>query len=165
MKAELLVVEPNGWVPNNSLPVIIYRGVEDACGRNLMAAAFERRFTEHGWPPQWRDTVFDYHHYHSTAHEVLGVASGSATLEIGGPRAQVITVVAGDAVVIPVGVGHRRVDAGDDFQVVGAYPEGEAWDSCREEAGPDVLARIRDLPLPPMDPVQGRGGITDRLWS
>lgn len=81
MQAEHFFFDENGWVPNNAaLPVLVYHGVLTGSSEEA-AEAFERLFARHGWPPQWRDTVYDYHHYHSTAHEVLGVAAGSATLE------------------------------------------------------------------------------------
>jgi uncharacterized protein YjlB len=84
MREEFLL-EANGWVPNNpTLPVIVYRAVEHGDCEEI-ARAFDKRFADHGWPPDWRDTVYDYHHYHSTAHEALGVAAGKATLELGGP--------------------------------------------------------------------------------
>ena len=32
----------------------------------------------------WTWTVYDFHHYHSTAHEALVVATGEAVLMLGG---------------------------------------------------------------------------------
>jgi uncharacterized protein YjlB len=30
-------------------------------------------FESHGWARSWRDTVYDFVHYHSQIHEVMGV--------------------------------------------------------------------------------------------
>ena len=35
--------------------------------------------------PEWRNGIFDFHHYHSTAHEALGIAKGEVTVVLGGP--------------------------------------------------------------------------------
>jgi uncharacterized protein YjlB len=76
MKIESFMLARNGWVPNNDrLPVTVYRAALEGKGEAL-AARFEALFTEHGWPPDWRDGIYDYHHYHSTAHEALGVFGG-----------------------------------------------------------------------------------------
>src|SRR3546814_12841261 len=61
------------------------------------------------------DTIFDYHHYHSTTHEALGVYAGFARLALGGPGGRIIEVQAGDALLLPVGTGHCRIDGSDDL--------------------------------------------------
>ena len=40
-----------------------------------------------GWGGTWTWRVFDFHHFHPDAFEVLAVASGGARLALGGPRA------------------------------------------------------------------------------
>lgn len=164
MMAEHFILEENGWVPNNPrLPVLLYRqGAEDK--GEAAAKRFEALFADHGWPPQWRDTVYDYHHYHSTAHEALGVAAGSATLMLGGPDGREVKVQAGDALVLPVGVGHRRIEASDEFLVVGAYPRGQDWDICREAPSEEMRRRMRALATPAEDPVEGKAGPLCALW-
>lgn len=155
---ESFLLRENGWVPNNErLPVIVYRSVLEGEGSDL-AERFEALFEENGWPPDWRDSVFDYHHYHSTAHEALGVFAGRATLELGGPDGRQVEVAAGDVLMLPVGTGHRCVDASEDFQVVGAYPQGSSWDICREAPDDAARARITALPDPRRDPVTGETG-------
>ncbi|WP_254657097.1 hypothetical protein [Sphingobium fuliginis] len=102
MEIESFLLGENDWVPNNArLPVVIYRAALDGEGEDL-AGRFEALFEDHGWPPDWRDGIFDYHHYHSTAHEVLGVFAGKASHELGGPDGHKVSVAAGDALMLPV---------------------------------------------------------------
>lgn len=166
MKIESFLLPEHDWVPNNPrLPVIIYRGAVEAESCEGAALAFETTFAENGWPPQWRDGVYDYHHYHSTAHEALGVAAGSATLTLGGPGGEDIRVEAGDAIVLPTGTGHRSVKASDDFLVVGAYPKEQDWDICREAPSDEARQRMAALPIPDADPVEGSAGPLADLWK
>ncbi len=158
MKTDSIMLAENGWIPNNvRLPVVIYRAALASDGPSL-ADRFEALFSGHGWPANWRDGIFDYHHYHSTAHEVLGVISGSATLEIGGPEGRRIEVSAGDALRLPAGTGHRCLSAKEDFKVVGAYPQGQDWDICRQAADDAARARMAALPDPRYDRVTGERG-------
>lgn len=58
----LYLREPCGGVPNNVLPVLLYRHVlpEDA---DDAAVWFEQRFGQHQWPARWRYPVFTYTHF------------------------------------------------------------------------------------------------------
>lgn len=158
-----LHLKPNGWIPNNSLPVLLYSNVLPNTGD--LATAMEGLFKANGWPPQWRNGVYTFHHYHSTAHEVLGFAAGGADLLLGGEGGELVTVKTGDIMVLPAGTGHCRIAASEDFLVIGAYPPDEHWDICRTVATPEVLERIRQVRFPASDPVTGNKGALPRLWT
>ncbi len=161
---EVLRLSRNGWMPNNpDLPVLIYHAVADGPAEEL-ASQMEVEFRQNGWPPQWRNGVYNFHHYHSTAHEVLGFAGGRARLMLGGENGHEVVVLAGDVAVLPTGTGHCCLEASSDFLVVGAYPLDQSWDICRSEPSPAALARMKQLPFPASDPVSGQAGALSRMW-
>ena len=163
---ETRLFEDDGATPNNPvLPLVVMRGTA-ASDADDPAAWFERTFAENGWGGLWRWSVYPYHHFHTENHEVLGVSSGTATLKLGGESGAEFQVGVGDVIVIPAGVGHKRQQASEDFQVVGAYPGGGAPDLLRT-AGEDaesVRQRISEVPLPENDPVYGAGGPLFEHW-
>ncbi|NHO20189.1 cupin domain-containing protein [Acetobacter oeni] len=157
-------LQPHDWVPNNpNLPVLHYRGVIDPDVADP-AVAFEEMLTRNGWTPLWRWGVYTFHHFHSTAHEVLGVARGSATLTIGGPGGKEMKVEAGDLIVLPAGTGHKNEGSSEDFLVVGAYPPDQDFDLQRQAISADTIAQMDRLAFPHSDPVSGANGPLTALW-
>ena len=158
--------EDDGAIPNNPrLPLLVYPGAVAVSGADP-AAAFEKIFADNGWSGSWRNGIYPFPHYHSTAHEVLGIARGEAKVRFGGDTGIVLDVHAGDVVVIPAGVGHQNLGASGDLLVVGAYPGGTDFDLCRgwPEERPRVLENIGQVPLPTADPVYGREGPLLAEW-
>ncbi len=155
--------EDDGQFPNSRLPLLIYKSAV----ANPSAEAMEHLFRGNKWPPGWRSSVFTYHHYHSTAHEVLGIASGYGTLMLGGPNGRQFDLSAGDVVLIPAGVAHQRLSSSADWLVVGAYPPGQHWDLLTGDPADRVFAlrAISKVPLPTTDPVEGEGGAVLQHWT
>ena len=160
----------DGRFPNSGYPVLVYRavaveGVAHAVGTKR-AAGFEQLFAAHAWPAAWRNGLYGEHHYHSTAHEALGVYEGWVQARLGGERGQLVRLEAGDVVVIPAGVAHCNEGQSKDFRVVGAYPRGTDMDmnygQPRERPAAD--RHIAAVPLPEQDPVFGVGGALLELW-
>ena len=149
--------------PNSRLPALIYEGVlvgEDKASR------FEALFEQNGWTGSWRNGLYRTHHYHSTAHEALGVYRGSVKVRLGGPAGPIVELRAGDVAVIPAGVAHKNEAQSDDFAVVGAYPTGTSADLQYGKEGerPRTDGNIAAVPLPTTDPAYGKSGVLPRLW-
>jgi len=153
MTIETHRLEPDATIPNNKLPLVVMPGAFE----NPDADAIAERFTTNGWQGTWVYTVFDYWHYHVEGHEVLGCARGSAAVGFGGDSGITVEMNPGDVVIIPAGVGHKRLSGTNDFAVVGAYPSGQNGAITRAgEMDVEAAARqIADLALPQTDPVTG----------
>jgi uncharacterized protein YjlB len=165
--AQCFLLKDDGTIPNNEdLPLLVY---EDAIRlpQEDAASIMEEVFSLNRWGKSWRNGVYGYHHYHSTAHEVLGVYSGTADIQLGGAKGITQKVRAGDVLVIPAGVGHKKLNSSHDFAVVGAYPEGQHWDMCygKPEERPEADQNIARVPLPSTDPVYGAEGQLRTAWQ
>lgn len=155
---ETHIFAADGAIPNSRLPLLVYRG-----GLAADAAAMERAVAAHGWPPRWRDGVYPWHHFHPSAHEALGVASGHGRVLFGGPNGTEIVLAAGDVVVVPAGVGHCGVAASADLVIVGAYPAGTS-DTAASRGVAGAAAMISAVATPAADPVAGADGPLLSLW-
>ncbi|KFC64652.1 hypothetical protein FG93_05248 [Bosea sp. LC85] len=159
-------LEERAWIPNNPrLPVIVYDAAFPGEGGDDLATAMEARFGANGWPAQWRNGIYDFHHYHSQGHEVLGIAAGSAEVVLGGPKGRILAVRAGNVLLLPAGTGHCRGNASSNFLVVGAYPPGQSGNIIRDAPTSAIREAIAQLRFPPMDPVYGQDGPLTQHWA
>ena len=151
-----------GGIPNSRLPVLVHHGVAAARSARDCVDLFAR----HGWSGAWADGVYPFHHFHSTAHEVLGIVAGTASVLLGGPGGRTFEVSQGDVLVLPAGTGHCNVGSSPDLLVVGAYPGGMWCDLRRGDPAErdEVLANIAAVPLPAGDPVNGADGPLPGAW-
>ena len=156
----------DGMIPNNPrFPVLIYVRAFSPVGSDPAATA-EKLLGENRWTPQWRDGIYDFHHYHSTAHETLAIAKGTVKVRLGGERGEDFDLGPGDIAVLPAGTGHKRLSQSPGLLVVGAYPPGQQWDIMTGRPGerPNALRNIESVPLPESDPSFGADGPLTRLW-
>jgi uncharacterized protein YjlB len=156
----------DGLVPNNALPFVVYRNAIDVSGGHP-EKAIEDVFGSNGWGQTWRNGVYDFLHYHSTVHEVLGVARGEARVQFGGQRGEAVHIAAGDVAILPAGTGHQCRFASTDLSVVGAYPPGLPMHVTRPtpENHRAALKSIPQVRLPDTDPVYGADGPLMKLWK
>ncbi|MDQ0299318.1 uncharacterized protein YjlB [Salibacterium salarium] len=157
-----MIFTDDGKIPNNQeLPVLLYSGAfaenPDEC---------RETFKQNNWTNSWAGGVFDYHHYHSNAHEVLGIINGKIKLKIGGKKGTTFDLKTGDVVVLPAGTGHKEMSSSFEFEVVGAYPGGSNYNLKTGDPSerPEVLEEIKNVPLPDNDPVYGENGPLITMW-
>ena len=157
----------DGVVPNHPRwPLIVYRSAIRLREDLDPAAILEDVFARNGWGRSWRNGIYDYLHYHSRIHEVLGVARGEAVVEFGGARGRKLKLKAGDVAILPAGTGHRCVSASSDFLVVGAYPPSGTYDECTSSSDlKQATKTVRRLPRPRRDPVYGARGPLIGAWK
>ena len=157
-------IPSHGLTPNTSIqnkPLLIYQSAFPA---NTTASQIESHLSNIGVvTPQWRYTMYSTSHFHSTSHEVLGIASGQAKLCFGhedNPDRVEEVLRKGDVIVMPAGVAHRLLeDLDGGFLMVGSYPVGCGWDMCYGKKGEEgKVGKIRDLSWFRRDPVYGDEG-------
>jgi uncharacterized protein YjlB len=165
-KPHLLHFKDDGRTPNNPLPLVLYRSCVAPNGRLDPAAVFEELFASHGWKDSWRNGMYDYLHFHTHTHEVLGVAKGRVRAQLGGTGGKAVELKAGDVVVLPAGTGHKRLSASRDLLIVGAYPATGSYDEPKpaDIDHAKALAAIARVPAPAQDPVYGKRGPLVELW-
>jgi uncharacterized protein YjlB len=159
-------VGDDGVFPNNvKLPVLFYKSILKLPSF-FPGNAVKNLFRENGWSNGWKDSVYDYHHYHSITHEVLGVYKGKTQVQLGGDNGIILTLEKGDVIIIPAGVAHKNLTPKSRFKCVGAYPGGKKYDINTGKPGerPGTDENIKAVPLPGKDPVFGDKGELQKNW-
>lgn len=89
-KANTFRLKDDGETPNNpKFPLVLYGTPVKLAPDYDPAAVFEALFESNGWGDGWRDSMYDWLHWHTGTHEVLGIARGWLKAQFGGawPRA------------------------------------------------------------------------------
>ena len=164
-KPEVFYFKDDGSIPNSKYPMLVYRNAFSERG-DKGATWLEQRFGDNDWRNSWRNGIFSFHHYHSITHEVLGIYSGSALVQMGGEEGKRLTIQAGDIIVIPAGVGHKNLESGD-LGVVGAYPGGMMYDMNYGKEGerPQADKNITAVAIPNTDPLLGKNNGLPGIWK
>ena len=165
-KASTLRFKDDGIIPNHpKWPLVIYRGAVRFPEKLDPAAVFEELFENNGWGDSWRNGIYDYVHYHSRIHEVLGIARGEGKVQFGGHLGRTLRLKAGDVAVLPAGTGHQCLSASKDFLVIGAYPPSGKYDECTSsDDHKRALSSIPKVGRPRKDPVYGTRGPVLKAW-
>ena len=125
-KANEFWFKDDGLVPNHPFwPLVVYRSAVRLPEEFDPAAVLEELLEANGWGDSWRNGIYDYVHYHSRIHEVLGVAAGTAKVRFGGKKGRTLSLKAGDVAVLPAGTGHHftKIDDHITYLMVRVDPD------------------------------------------
>jgi uncharacterized protein YjlB len=162
------VLKRNKNFPNSELPVLIYqKALNLPEQKNKAVTVIQKIFGRNDWSNSWRNSIYDFHHYHSVTHECMAICEGSATIITGGPGGRRVKLSEGDVIILPAGVAHKCLKFSQNFLCVGAYPEGKDFDL---KTGTDIeykqaIENIKKLPVPVNDPVFGKEGFLKAYWN
>lgn len=161
-------IKENRPFPNNELPVLYWpKAVEEWTNEKKAGQKVLALFEKNGYTNGWVNGIFPYHHFHSNTHEVLACIAGEAKVQLGGPDAETYTFAKGDVLLLPAGVAHKRLEATADFQIVGAYPNGQKPDMQKgdTESYEDLKHRALQVKVPETDPLDGAAGAVQQHWE
>lgn len=165
IKIKEIQLQDDGIFPNSRLPALLYKAALNI-PHMFPATNVQQLFEQNNWSNCWDSGIFEYHHYHSITHEVLGIYSGTTVVQLGGENGPQIKLEKGDVLLIPAGVAHKNLGSENDIGCVGAYPDGKKYDMNYGYPGerPETEKNINKVPIPLTDPVFGTNdGLTD-IW-
>lgn len=159
------LIQANGFFPNNPrFPLLLYKQTFVLTNQ---PQAIQELLQQNHWGKSWIGSLYDYHHYHSTTHEVLVMIEGEGTVQFGGDKGKIYEVHQGDVVIIPAGVAHKGLRLSRGFKCIGAYARDVDFDMNygKAEEHPNVDEHIKDAGLPASDPVFGVHGLLFDYWK
>lgn len=152
-------IKENKPFPNNEIPVIIYKDALETLfdDSNYSDEEVLRFLESNRYSNGWTNGILTRHHFHSNAHEVLACVSGSASVQLGGPKSDIITFKKGDVLFLPAGTAHKNIETTGNFTIVGAYPNGGSYDMRYGEIVEyeQMKVNIGNVDEPKFDPVTG----------
>lgn len=87
-----LFLKDDGIFPNNpNHPLLLFRNMFQGSEKEGCKLLVEQG----GWTTPWVWGVFTFHHYHSTAWEILVCVQGEADVQFGGPTGPIVKVAKG----------------------------------------------------------------------
>ena len=154
-----------GHFPNNQrFPALIYQIKTKTV---VDVSSYQDIFAGNNWMNSWINGIYSFHHYHSNTHEVLGILSGTAQIQLGGPSGNQFKIETGDIIIIPAGVAHKNMKNSTGFTCIGAYPDGKEWDmnyGKPHELEPSIQ-NIQKTGRPKTDPLFGPDGPLMEYWQ
>ena len=144
---------------------IVYRGALETGGD--AGASCVALFDRNGWTGAWKNGVYARHHYHRSAHEVLGVAAGWVRVRLGGEDGQTVELRA--ATTLGKLRATSRPEPADAFVIavptpfnVDRSPNLDYIDAAADAIAP-VLASGNVVILESTSPVGATEGLVARL--
>lgn len=154
--------------PNNPLPVLYYeKALDDALSTDYNAEDVIIFFKQNGYEHGWVNGILDQHHFHSNAHEALACTKGQVTVQLGGPNGVIQIFKKGDVILLPAGTTHKKLDASENFEIVGAYPANGPKQDMQYGDASDydmLLANIANVSKPLTDPVTNSPRDIEEYW-
>ena len=165
---EPIYLRENEPFPNNDYPVLYFENaLGDLFGDDYTTDDVLGLFERNGYTNGWVNGIMDRHHFHSNAHEALACTKGEVRVQLGGPHGEMVTFRKGDVVLLPAGTSHKKLDATENFEIVGAYPTSNPEHDFQygdTDSYDDIKERIALVDKPETDPVTGAPGNIETHW-
>lgn len=163
-----IYLSENEPFPNNAYPVLYFENVlSEVLEEDYTAEEVLKLFELNGYTNGWVNGIMERHHFHSNAHEALACTNGEVRVQLGGPHGEMVTFRKGDVVLLPAGTSHKKLDATENFEIVGAYPTSDPEHDFQygdTDSYDEIKERISLVDKPETDPVTGSPANIETYW-